>query len=432
MKTFIAPTALAAATWCSACAGTEFSPDPSASSGASAVEAPRWRGYFEASDEEDLAAHRGAQTVVPEYAPSEGVIVSHHLLDRADRWPFGAALLEQGILWVYLPTRNDAHNDRLLDGFYDHLVAERGEAGRRLYRNLHTFSATGVAIDQQSSWARGIWARDWGPQPARDTAGRLQLLDFNYKWGRDYEDAAPRAYTDRRNRDVDDVARHRRLSLPFRLDGGNFMADRRGNCFVTDGSGATPAHDEFRAYLRDYAGCAHTVIFPEMPHEKTKHLDLWGKLLSDDTVAIAGLEPGQEALVPPEFVSVFAEIRAFLEARAAEFAQLGYRVVRLPTPAPAFKYDGRLVARSYVNSLIVSDGGGRRRIYVPSYRRPLYPLYRDAADYADAQALPGLEDKVRALLEAEGFEVVFVPSDDLIYQGGAVHCVTMQIASGLD
>ena len=61
--------------------------------------------------------------------------------------------------------------------------------------------------------------------------------------------------------------------------------------------------------------------------------------------------------------------------------------------------------RSYTNSLLVNGTA-----FVPQY----------ATD-------PVHGPRVEAIYQDLGFKVVWVPSDSLIRDGGAVHCVTMQV-----
>ncbi|MDX1656900.1 MAG: agmatine deiminase family protein, partial [Candidatus Competibacteraceae bacterium] len=71
--------------------------------------------------------------------------------------------------------------------------------------------------------------------------------------------------------------------------------------------------------------------------------------------------------------------------------------------------DGRRLPAGYANFLILNDA-----VLVPTYRDPMDPI-----------AL----ERLRACFP--GREVVGVPCSTLIQQNGSLHCVTMQLPSGV-
>jgi agmatine/peptidylarginine deiminase len=85
-----------------------------------------------------------------------------------------------------------------------------------------------------------------------------------------------------------------------------------------------------------------------------------------------------------------------------------YRLQGLPWAKPVFD-DGRRLAASYANYLIVNDA-----VLIPAYGDP-----------ADAEA-------ARAIAAAHpGREVIAVPCRPLIWQNGSLHCLTMQLPEGV-
>ena len=85
-----------------------------------------------------------------------------------------------------------------------------------------------------------------------------------------------------------------------------------------------------------------------------------------------------------------------------------YRLHPLPWPR-AIVDDGRRLASSYANYLIVNDG-------------VVMPAYGDAADARAAEVVAAAHP---------GREVVAVDARPLIWQNGSVHCLTMQLPAGL-
>jgi agmatine/peptidylarginine deiminase len=86
-----------------------------------------------------------------------------------------------------------------------------------------------------------------------------------------------------------------------------------------------------------------------------------------------------------------------------------YHLHPLPWPAPIHAADGRRLAASYANFLIVNDA-------------VLMPAYDDPADERAAEVLAHtFPDR----------EVVSIPCRPLIEQNGSLHCLTMQLPEGL-
>jgi agmatine/peptidylarginine deiminase len=85
-----------------------------------------------------------------------------------------------------------------------------------------------------------------------------------------------------------------------------------------------------------------------------------------------------------------------------------YALYPLPWAKPIVD-DGRRLAASYANYLIVNDA-------------VLVPAYGDTAD----------DEAARIIGEAHpGREIVQVPCRPLIWQNGSLHCITMQLPAGI-
>jgi agmatine/peptidylarginine deiminase len=103
-----------------------------------------------------------------------------------------------------------------------------------------------------------------------------------------------------------------------------------------------------------------------------------------------------------------------LQRMAAELAALrttdgqSYQLYPLPWAEPILD-QGRRLAASYANYLIVNDA-------------VLVPAYGDQAD-----------DEAACVIGSAypGREVVQVPCRPLIWQNGSLHCITMQLPSGI-
>jgi hypothetical protein len=148
-------------------------------------------------------------------------------------------------------------------------------------------------------------------------------------------------------------------------EGGNFLANNRGECLVVNNDRAIQIPDE--VFLLKY-GCKKTIRFP---HTKgIGHIDETVKLINDDLALTDDKE--------------YADI---LRAN-------GFQVMMVPRP--------ELEYETYVNSLYVNG-----TLFLPTFQ-----------EAGDAEAV--------ALYESFGYKVVSLNSKQLSNNGlGSIHCITM-------
>lgn len=377
------------------------------------------QGHYEGRNEEQLKPFDGMQTVIPEHAPSQGVVMSlamfteHHLENMA------LELLRTGIksLWVVVPL--------------DYSPKSEARDLQQLYQLVGIDKQKIKLIKPQYQGQLREWARDWAPLTARIHSGpqnnKLRLLDFNYYSDRPADDSIPTTLAGTMGLD--------RVSVPVYNEGGNFMNNSRGDCLMTDR--VLKANDkveipgdmiltdtQVKDYYQRFAGCRRTVIFPSMPHEGTRHIDLWAKFLNDQTVIVNEISDDLLPLATyqPEAQKKTLDVKKYLDARAQDLHGMGYQVVRIPMPLPFFGPSFNLF-RSYSNSLILNG-----TVLIPQYRLPHMPEDGIDGQYVDHTFIDQYEVAVNAAHKAAGLKVVMIPSDQLIAKGGAIHCTTMQIA----
>lgn len=356
-------------------------------------------GHYEDSDATTMNAFRGQQTVQPEYAPVRDVIVSSALLSDFGREDLVKGILDAGAKNVYVAVSRDSGESKQSSTF------------SRLQNMLGANFSRVQVLEQEDYGGVTVWARDWSPLGALTRSGKLRLLDLNYYPRRPADDATGRTFAG--------LTGIERVSVPVYNEGGNFMINGRGECLMTtrvtdanaevykDGDMVLDAN-AVKSYYGDFAGCKKLNILPRMPTEATGHIDMWGKFLSDDLVIVNEISAVTLEQSGGQNRALASSIQNFLNNRAADLQALGYSVKRIPMPLPRSGF-----YRSYTNSLLVNGVA-----LVPQYESRGSPDQSMTASY---------EAAVRKIYEAAGYKIVFIPSDQLIATGGAVHCVTMQV-----
>jgi agmatine/peptidylarginine deiminase len=246
-------------------------------------------------------------------------------------------------LIVYTQSTNKTYHKDLLKLYGQYLDAAR----------IHI-------LQVPTSGSNDFWTRDNLPVPTWKN-GKLALTDARY-----YYSFEPDAFFG--TIFGADVMKHN-----YFLEGGNFMANSKGDCIVVNRKKAYPGGTSDTAAIPDdvfknYYGCKNLMRFKHL--KGIGHADEVIKFISD-TVVVTDT---------PQYV--------------ATLQKAGFTVIEVP--------EADLNYETYVNSLIVNG-----TIFVPTF-----------GESGDSEAI--------AVYEAAGFKVVEVPSRELATQGqGGIHCITM-------
>jgi agmatine/peptidylarginine deiminase len=230
-----------------------------------------------------------------------------------------------------------------------------------------------------------IWTRDYGPQIVFAN-GVWGITDWIYNRPRPLDDDIPWQLGTEWGCTV--------YGSNLVATGGNYMADGHGNGFSTDmvwdeNSGMT--HAEIAQDMADYLGISNYVVVPDISTSGIHHIDVWAKLVNEETILVQEVDPGH-SLYPN------------LEDRAAYLATLTncygrpYNIVRV------FCTDiGGGDVAGHINALILNN-----KVFVPTFG-----VSSDATALATfAAAMPGYE--------VFGYDGSWL-SDD------AIHCRGMEI-----
>lgn len=252
-----------------------------------------------------------------------------------------------------------------------------------------------------------IWLRDFSPIPFR-TKREVRYLGID-SGTPDPENAAFGEMLSKQ------------LSLAYlptsaALDGGNFLTDGT-NCYMSGPLGESKIETSERDHdVKKTLGCRRLVLIENPPHV---HIDMFVKILDSKSVAVneitaASLDLAKDSLgdIPLDIL----ELKNSLDGAAKQLEKY-LHVVRMPMPVPY-----KNTFRTYTNSILVNGTA-----IVPDYKH-----YREVGgSYPDESLLAELRQKASDIYRQFGYKVAFVNADNLIYNGGAFHCVSMHLPKDL-
>jgi agmatine/peptidylarginine deiminase len=281
---------------------------------------------------------------------------------------------------------------RLLDYAHEDLpvyvlatpIDARSASFHRWFASVPFAGLVSIALDTP-------WIRDYGPLEVQSERG-ISWLDLIYApEDRPLDDAVPGL--------LSEVFETPHQSEQFQLEGGGIISSGDGLCGITETSleelGLVTADAETWEHFLETVGCRTLARLPQLPLESTGHADMLAQFLSPTQVAIA--VPTAESA--PEVAEALRGVRrALVQAADAHGRQLEF--VELPMANREDHY------YSYVNGLRTPS-----HYFVPSY------------SFVD----PALEEEAHQRLARalQGVQVVGVDSDEMIENGGAIHCVTL-------
>lgn len=255
------------------------------------------------------------------------------------------------------------------------------------------------------------WARDHGPITVLKD-GRPTLLDFVFNgWGAKYPHQDDNRITQ---------ALHARgafgatplESYELVLEGGSIEVDGEGTLLTTESCLLNPNRNpmlnraQIEAQLRRRLGVDRFLWLKQGAidgDDTDGHIDTLARFCDARTIAYQACDDRNDPHYS-DLQAMAAELRA-LRRKDGE----PYALLPLPWPQAIHDRTGRRLPATYANFLIINGA-------------VLVPTYNDAADAAALAALQPV---------FPGREIVPVMCRPLIYQYGSLHCVTMQLPSGI-
>lgn len=253
-----------------------------------------------------------------------------------------------------------------------------------------------------------IWVRDHGPVTVLQPSGRAQLLDFCFNgWGGRYagelDDAVTRALTASGVFGADSYRR-----IQWVLEGGALDCDGRGTVLTTTrcllngnrNDGVTRAQVEEQLAARLGLRRFHWLEHGWLEGDDTDgHVDMLARFVDPETIAYTACDDPRDPHAAS--LSALADELAALRTMDGE----PYRLVPLPIPEARFNAQGQRVPANYTNFSFVNGA-------------VLLPCYGDRNDAVAAARL------AQVIGERE---VIQVPAQGLVVQGGSLHCATMHL-----
>lgn len=254
------------------------------------------------------------------------------------------------------------------------------------------------------------WLRDSGPITLTDGV-RFRMLDFHFTgWGGKFDAARD----DRLVAQLFDAGLFRnseRARIDWALEGGGIEGDGIDTVLSTTRCLAQrhphlPRNELVkRLSLHLNVGRVHLLEYGYLEGDDTDaHIDTLARFAAEDHIVYQGCDDRDDANFD-ELQKMAQELSMLRRADGPH-----YRVTALPWAGRIHNAEGRRLAASYANFLIVNGA-------------VLVPAYGDGA--CDARAAETLQSVFPA------HEIVPVPCRALIEQNGSLHCATMQLPRGV-
>jgi agmatine deiminase len=260
-----------------------------------------------------------------------------------------------------------------------------------------------------------IWMRDYGPNSVYlEGVDELVFVDWIYNRPRPNDDATSVGIGLQMNIPV-----YTMNTAPNDLvhTGGNFMADGFGRGFSSylvdeendNGSTYTISGHNSSAVsnlMNVYQGIDQYIKMTTLPYDDIHHIDMHMKLMNEE-VLLVGQFPAGSSDGPQIELNL-----QYIQDNYTSVFGTPFKIVRVPMPpSTSGAYAPNASYRTYANNVIVN-----KTVIVPTYR-----------EQYDTTALRIIQEVM------PGYNVVGIDVDNssanLIGQGGALHCITKEVAT---
>ena len=319
---------------------------------------------------------RGEKIDVAEFDDMQGVVT---------RWPYDDSSVKPLFREIVTAVSNHAPIYIIISSSWQQTLAENYIVDENL-ENIDPIWENIIFIIQPSN---SIWARDYGPHnyiEKEDNFWIPKFSDFSYYPSRPLDDNIPQI--------IADYLEIPNIETPtFYHEGGNYMSDGLGNCFMNDHvATANPSWSNvsINNLFENYCGCAESYY-----ETQGWHIDMGAKLFSPTQMFLNQAD----SINQYDSFTYFQDLFNYYNSLTAPDGG-NYDYIRLPLPPQD-------QPRTYTNSLIINDA-----VLVPIYGIPLddiaLKMYKDA--------MPG-------------YTIYGFDAEAIIPYFGAIHCVTHELVA---
>jgi len=255
-----------------------------------------------------------------------------------------------------------------------------------------------------------IWVRDHGPLTVLHNDSP-RLLDFRFNgWGEKWPFQLDNVLTDRLH-ELGAFGTTPCEAVDLILEGGSVEVDGEGTLLTTSQCLLDPLRNphfdrrSLETFLSEQFGLKRVLWLDHgylMGDDTDGHIDTLARFCDPHTIAYVQCERRDDPHYPP-LLAMEQQLRKFTDYQGKP-----YNLVPLPLPSAQYKGNERLPA-TYANFLIINDA-------------VLVPIYNDPLDQV------ALERLARCF---PGREIVGIHAVPIIQFYGSLHCVTMQLPSGV-
>lgn len=248
-----------------------------------------------------------------------------------------------------------------------------------------------------------VWLRDTGPIFVKDGAGKTVITKWVFNsWGNKFPELLKDAAIPAKIAEWKDLPV---LEPDIIIEGGAVDVDGAGMCLTTEqcllNENRNPGKSkaDIEKYLEEYLGVRKTVWLKEglLNDHTDGHIDELARFVAPGRIVFAFEDDPDD-----ENSGILADNYKTL-TEAADIDGRPFELIRLPVPHVRYD-DGTKAPVSYTNFYI-----SNRVVLVPTFN-----------DENDDEALGILRDCF------PGREVAGIDCSDIIYGGGAIHCMTQQ------
>ncbi|OZY84908.1 agmatine deiminase [Cellvibrio mixtus] len=296
--------------------------------------------------------------------------------------------------------------------YADVIIALPADMIDEVYGRLEAMGAPMEYIYLYPCDSDDTWARDHGPLTV-ETENGFTLLDFQFNgWGNKF----PHQKDNQLSQQLFALNAFPHATIAAQdwvLEGGSIETDGQGtllttsSCLLNKNRNPNLTKDDIETRLKAAFGVRkinwldHGYLAGD---DTDSHIDTLARLCPNNTIVYTACDDEQDEHYA-ELKKMEEQLKTFTNADGEP-----YRLLPLPWSGPVLGRDSdERLPSTYANFLVINEA-----VLVPIYE---LPMDEDALEVI-SQAFPG-------------FEILGIPCNALIEQGGSLHCITMQIPEGV-